>query len=81
MQKEKKRLKVALVHDWLDTYRGGEKVLEKLAELFPEAHIYTLFYDPTHLPETLTNRKVVVSSLNRLKKIRKLMLTSTSFDY
>ena len=30
-------MKVAFVHDWLVTYRGGEKVLEALLELFPEA--------------------------------------------
>jgi glycosyltransferase involved in cell wall biosynthesis len=35
--------KVALVHDWLTGQRGGEKVLEVLAELFPEAPLYTLF--------------------------------------
>ena len=37
-------LKVALVHDWLTGQRGGEKVLEALAEIFPEAPIYTLFH-------------------------------------
>ncbi|MEM8996828.1 MAG: glycosyltransferase family 4 protein, partial [Acidobacteriota bacterium] len=36
-------LRVALVHDWLTGMRGGEKVLEKIAELFPGAPIYTLF--------------------------------------
>jgi len=35
--------KVALVHDWLTGQRGGEKVLEVLAEIYPEAPIYTLF--------------------------------------
>ena len=28
-------LKVALVHDWLVSQRGGEAVLETLVELFP----------------------------------------------
>ncbi len=37
-------LKVALVHDWLTGQRGGEKVLEVLAEIFPKAPIYTLFH-------------------------------------
>jgi glycosyltransferase involved in cell wall biosynthesis len=36
--------KVALVHDWLTGQRGGEKVLEVLAEIFPKAPIYTLFH-------------------------------------
>ena len=36
--------KVALVHDWLTGKRGGEKVLEVFAEIFPNAPIYTLFH-------------------------------------
>jgi glycosyltransferase involved in cell wall biosynthesis len=42
---EKKDLKVALVHDFLDQYGGAERVLEVLCEMFPEAPIYTLLYD------------------------------------
>jgi glycosyltransferase involved in cell wall biosynthesis len=36
--------KVALVHDWLTGMRGGEKVLEAIAELFPDATIHTLVH-------------------------------------
>lgn len=36
-------LRVALVHDWLTGMRGGEKVLEAIAALFPGAPIYSLF--------------------------------------
>ena len=32
-------MKVALVHDWLIHMRGGERVLEALAELYPDAVI------------------------------------------
>jgi glycosyltransferase involved in cell wall biosynthesis len=38
------RRRVALVHDWLTGMRGGEKVLEAIAELYPEAPIYTLLH-------------------------------------
>lgn len=37
-------IRVALVHDWLTGRRGGEKVLEVLAEIFPQARIFTLFH-------------------------------------
>ena len=37
-------MRVALVHDWLTGMRGGEKVLEAIAELFPEATIHTLMH-------------------------------------
>ena len=37
-------MRVALVHDWLTGMRGGEKVLEVLGELHPNADIFTLFH-------------------------------------
>ena len=43
-------MRVAFVHDWLVTYRGGEKVLAALLELYPEAPIFTLFYDRATMP-------------------------------
>lgn len=42
----KQNLKVALVHDWLVTAGGAEKVLWQFHLLFPDAPIYTLVYDP-----------------------------------
>jgi glycosyltransferase involved in cell wall biosynthesis len=36
-------MKVALVHDYIKEYGGAERVLETLAEIFPEAPIYTAF--------------------------------------
>ena len=45
-------LRVALVHDWLTGMRGGEKVLEEIADLFPDAPIFTLL----HLPGTVSPR-------------------------
>ncbi len=38
-------MRVALVHDYLNQYGGAERVLEALIEIFPQAPIYTLFYD------------------------------------
>jgi len=45
-------MKVAIVHYWLLTMRGGEKVLEALLEMFPEADIYTHVYDPGFVSDT-----------------------------
>ena len=39
-------MKVALLHDYLNQLGGGERVLETLIEIFPEAPIYTLLHDP-----------------------------------
>ncbi len=38
--------KVAIIHDWLNGMRGGEKVLEEILAVYPQADIFTLFYDP-----------------------------------
>lgn len=41
-----------LTHHWLVRVRGGEKVLEALAELAPDAPIHTLVHDPVGLGES-----------------------------
>lgn len=38
-------MKIALLHDYLNQYGGAERVLETFCEIFPDAPIYTLFYD------------------------------------
>ena len=35
-------MRIALIHDWLDTWGGGEKVLAALLELYPDAELYAL---------------------------------------
>lgn len=35
-------MRVALVHDWLDTWGGGEAVLAELIRMFPGADVHTL---------------------------------------
>ena len=67
--------KVAFVHDWLVTYRGGEKVLAELLKLFPNAPIYTLFYDPDAMPDNINMHPIhLPGNVNRFRKWRKAML-------
>ena len=35
-------MRVAIVHDWLVTYAGSERVVEQLVALFPDADVYSL---------------------------------------
>ncbi len=60
------RLKVAIVHDWLVSARGGERVLNALCELFPQAEIFTLFHEPGTNSPQIENRVIHTSFLNRL---------------
>lgn len=68
-------MKVAFVHDWLVTYRGGEKVLDALISLYPEAPIFTLFYDPAAMPASIRERQVISPALLKpFRRARKLTL-------
>ena len=41
-----KKLKVALVYDWVNKWGGAERVLLSLQKLFPKAPLYTAVYNP-----------------------------------
>jgi glycosyltransferase involved in cell wall biosynthesis len=64
-------MRVAIVHDWLNGMRGGEKVLEELLDLFPEAAIYTLFHEKGTLSPSIASRKIVTSWLDEIPGIYK----------
>jgi glycosyltransferase involved in cell wall biosynthesis len=36
-------MKIAIVHDWCPSFRGGERVLAELCAIFPGAQVFTLF--------------------------------------
>lgn len=57
-------MRLALVHDYLNQFGGGERVLGALAELFPEAPIFTLFYDRQKLSDYFGNRVKTTSFLD-----------------
>jgi len=59
-------VRVAIVHHWLVTQGGGERVLEALASMFPDADIFTLTADPKSIPESLRGRHITQSFLGRI---------------
>ncbi len=63
-----KLVRAAIIHYWLVNMRGGERVLEALCRLLPGADIYTLFYDPDKVSETIRARRVTASFLNPLRR-------------
>lgn len=54
-------MKVAIIHYWFITRRGGEKVVESILKLYPQADIYTLFYDRNKYGDYLNNNKIYTS--------------------
>jgi glycosyltransferase involved in cell wall biosynthesis len=64
-----KPLRVAIVHYWFVTFRGGERVVEALADMFPQADIFTLVLDRKALPPSLRSRNFTTSFLQRVPGI------------
>ncbi|MBL7155217.1 MAG: glycosyltransferase [Candidatus Portnoybacteria bacterium] len=56
-------MKIALVHDYLIRFGGGERVFLNLQKIFPQAEIYTLLYDKEKMEKYFPNTKIHTSFL------------------
>ena len=65
-------MKIAIVHYWLVNMRGGEKMLEALLEMFPQADVYTHVYNPKSVSALINSHRVFTSRINRLPFAKKL---------
>jgi glycosyltransferase involved in cell wall biosynthesis len=54
-------MKIAIIHDYLASYGGSEKTFKVLSEIFPEAELYTLFYDK-NLKKKMFPGKIIYTS-------------------
>ncbi|MBX5442390.1 MAG: glycosyltransferase [Solirubrobacteraceae bacterium] len=59
--------RVALIHDFLLDVRGAERTFAALADLFPEADLFTAVYDPRGTEGRFEHRNVNTSFLQRLR--------------
>lgn len=64
-------LRVAIVHYWFVGRAGGERVVEALAEMFPQADLFALVADRSTLAPVLQRRQLHTSFLDRLPFARK----------
>ena len=58
--------RVAIVHYWLVGMRGGERVLERLIRLFPQADLFTHVYVPEAVSALIRSRPVRTSFIQHL---------------
>jgi glycosyltransferase involved in cell wall biosynthesis len=71
-------MKIAIVHDWITAVAGSESCLKIIAEIYPEADVFTLVSDPKSLkklninPERVTNS--IIQKFPKSKKIWKSYL-------
>ncbi|MBV8890178.1 MAG: glycosyltransferase [Alphaproteobacteria bacterium] len=61
-------MKVAIVHYWLVGMRGGEKVVEALCGMFPQADIFTHVYVPEAVSEQIRRHKVTTTFIANLPR-------------
>ncbi len=81
--------KVAIVHEMLVKLGGAERVLKVLTQMFPEAPVYTLFYDQKKCGNEFADTEVRTSFLQKYVNwkfpyqflIRKMPLAIESFDF
>lgn len=65
------QLRVAIIHYWFVGRAGGERVVEALAEVFPQADLFALVADRSTLAPVLRDRKLETSFLQRMPGARK----------
>ena len=64
--------RVALVHYWLVSMRGGERVLERMLHLYPGADIFTHVYDEKSVSQKIREAKVHTSLISRMPFSKRL---------
>jgi len=58
--------RVALVHEWLTSMRGGERVLEALCDMFPHADLFTLLHQRGSVSDLIERRTIRTSFIQHL---------------
>jgi len=66
-------MKIAIIHEWLDSYAGSERVLEQMLACFPEADLFALCdFLPEHQRGFLQGRVPQTSFIQRLPFARRM---------
>ena len=70
---QSRKPRVAIVHEWLVTYAGSEKVLEAMLQVFPDADIFcALDFLPDKFRGNFKNSKIRTSFIQRIPLARYL---------
>ncbi len=70
--RESRLPRVAIVHDWLTGMRGGEKVLDAICEIYPDATLFTLVQVPGSVSERIERHRIKRSAVQRLPRAGRL---------
>ncbi len=61
-------MKIAIVHYWFVGMRGGEKVIEALCKLYPQADIFTHVYQPDATSAIIKRHRIKTSFISKFPK-------------
>jgi glycosyltransferase involved in cell wall biosynthesis len=65
-------MKVAIIHYWLVGMRGGEKVIEALCEMYPQADIFTHVYIPDMISDRIRQHRIIPTFINSLPRAARM---------
>ncbi|MGB9599294.1 MAG: glycosyltransferase [Myxococcota bacterium] len=66
-------MRIALIHEWISDLGGSEKVLKEILSLFPDYHLFTLFFRKESLYRLgIDESRVTASFLNKIRGISKI---------
>ncbi|WP_213769816.1 glycosyltransferase [Bradyrhizobium sp. dw_78] len=68
-------MKIAIIHYWLVGMRGGEKVIEALCEMYPQADIFTHVYVPEMVSGRIRQHRVIPTFINALPRAARMYKT------
>ena len=71
-----RELKIAIVHYYLISVRGGERCYHTLAQTFPDADLYSVVFDPASQPDWLSKRRMTTSFLQGVPGSKKYFRSS-----
>ena len=71
----RKLMKVAIIHYWLVGMRGGEKVIEALCEMYPQADIFTHVYVPEMVSDRIRQHRIIPTFINSLPRASRMYKT------
>lgn len=67
-------MKIAIVHDWLVSYGGSERVLEQLLICYPQADIFTLIHKKGSQSQIIEDKNIKTSFMNNIKLDHKKLI-------
>jgi glycosyltransferase involved in cell wall biosynthesis len=73
-------MKIAIIHDWLVTYAGAERVLEQMLKVYPEADLFSMVdFLPEGQRDFIMNKPVTTSFIQKLPFAKKKYRTYLPF--